>query len=183
MNLTIREDISKLIPDKAVCLELGVANGDFSKSILENTTNTYLYSIDMWAGDRGHNVNQYKRAIHSLHDFKNRNSIIRLRFDEALSLFEDNYFDFIYIDGYAHTGQEKGKTLEDWYKKLKPNGIFAGDDYTQAWPLTYKCVNDFVSKLGDVQINVISNETTQRQLRGQLVDGYNKSPTWYIFKK
>lgn len=28
-------------------------------------------------------------------------------------------FDFVYIDGYAHTGEENGKTIIDWWRKVR----------------------------------------------------------------
>ena len=42
-----------------------------------------------------------------------------MTFDDAIDLFEDQFFDFIYIDGFAHTGEEGGETLIKWYRKLK----------------------------------------------------------------
>lgn len=45
---------------------------------------------------------------------------------------------FIYVDGYAHTGEDRGKTLFDWYPKLKIGGLMAGDDYHDDWPLVKK---------------------------------------------
>tara|TARA_Y100000389_G_C17052243_1_gene313332 strand:+ start:118 stop:318 length:201 start_codon:yes stop_codon:yes gene_type:complete len=62
-------------------------------------------------------------------------------------LFPDDFFDFIYVDGYAHTGEENGKTFFDWWPKLKQNGIFSGDDYdNKKWTEVYKNVNNFCEK-------------------------------------
>ena len=59
-DMMVREDISKLINKDSICLELGVAEGNFSKSLLERSNNIkHLFSIDMWNGDRGHDDNQY----------------------------------------------------------------------------------------------------------------------------
>lgn len=171
--LNKREDVMKFANPNGVGIELGVAEGEFSERVLRNTQNYYHYSVDMWAGDRGHDDDQYKRVIKRLEPYRDRNTIIKLKFENALELFPDNYFDFIYVDGYAHTGEENGKTFSDWYPKLKNGGIMAGDDYHDNWPLVKKCVNDFSSKV-------------KRDLH--LIDCHEPNsvwseyPTWFIFK-
>jgi 16S rRNA C1402 N4-methylase RsmH len=108
-----RCDIVKLAGENPVGIELGVAEGVFSHMVLSNISVKHWYSVDMWAGDRGHDDKQYERAKQKLAQFSNKNTIIKKTFEEALSMFEDEYFDFIYVDGYAHTGQDSGKTLYD----------------------------------------------------------------------
>ncbi len=96
-----------------------------------------------------------------------------MSFDDAITLFADDFFDFIYFDGYAHTGEEGGKTFSDWYKKLKVGGIFAGDDYHDDWPLVKWAVNDMVEKLG-CKLGVTGRvETTH----------LDKYPSWFFEKK
>lgn len=141
-----REDILDFAIKDPVGIELGVATGEFSSFILSRKNVKYWYSVDMWAGDRGHDVNQYIEAVTRLLPYKQKNTVLRLKFEEALSVFPNNYFDFIYVDGYAHTGQEDGKTLTDWWPKLKPGGIFAGDDYDPFWAPTVNAVDKFIEK-------------------------------------
>ena len=137
-----RSDLSRILKPGGIGIELGVAEGHFSEALLKDSQLAFLYSVDMYAGDRGHDIDQYKRALTRLAPYRARNSVLKMRFDETISLFADNYFDFIYIDGYAHTGEEGGKTLHDWYPKAKPGSIFAGDDYN--FPLVAKAVDQFV---------------------------------------
>ena len=66
-----------------------------------------------------------------------------MTFDDALSLFPDNSIDFIYFDGFAHTGQDYGRTLIKWSKKIKHNGILSGDDYDDKWELNQQIINQF----------------------------------------
>jgi hypothetical protein len=95
-----------------------------------------------------------------------------MSFDEAHDLFEDNFFDFIYFDGYAHTGEEGGKTFADWYSKLKVGGVFAGDDYHEDWPLVIWAVNHHVSQIG-CELHVTEKiETTN----------LNRYPSWFFIK-
>lgn len=171
-ELTRRDDIIDLVAKGGVGIELGVAEGILSERFLKRNILSHLYSVDMYAGDRGHNDEQYKRALKKLMPFRDKSTLIKLRFDVALNLFEDEYFDFIYVDGYAHTGEEFGATFSDWYPKLKPGGILAGDDYHEDWPLVVQAVDQFLIKEG-LPFNLIDCSE----------DGaYCRYPTWFTFK-
>lgn len=141
-----REDVTRLLNRRSVGAELGVAGGTFSRRLLETGKFRHLYSIDRWGGDRGHDILEYRSAIERLMPFRDRNTPLRMSFSEALPLFPDHYFDFIYVDGYAHTGQEAGETLREWWPKLKPGGILAGDDYAPDWPLVVKYIDEFIAE-------------------------------------
>jgi len=141
-----RDIFSNILPPNAIGVELGVASAEFSKRLLTKNESLFLYGIDMWAGDRGHDTAQYKHALKELLPFYRRSSLIRAKFDEMVSLFEDEYFDFVYVDGYAHNGEEGGKTYRDWFPKVKPFGIIAGDDYHSDWPLVVKAVDEFLNE-------------------------------------
>ena len=104
-------------------MELGVAQGEFSERLLQYENVGKLYSIDKWSDH--HNEAEYRRTQARHAPYGDRNVIIRDTFANALHSFPDEYFDLIYIDGYAHTGQERGQTLKDWYPKCKTGGIFA----------------------------------------------------------
>lgn len=173
--LNRREDVIRYTNPNGVGIELGVAEGEFSERILRETENSdfYLYSVDMWAGDRGHDVAQYSRVIKRFEKYKSRNSIIKLTFEEALSLFPDNYFDFIYVDGYAHTGEENGKTFYDWFPKLKNGGIMAGDDYHDNWPLVKNSVDLFAANI-DRDLHIINCHEPNSV--------WSEYPTWFVFK-
>lgn len=173
MDLKHRHDVVKLVKSGGVGIELGVAEGVFSERVLIHSDLRFLYSVDMYAGDRGHDVAQYRRALTRLMTHRDRNAVVKMRFDEALHLFEDAYFDFIYVDGYAHTGQESGQTLKDWFPKLKPGGIFAGDDYSRDWPKVIQTVNKFV-KDNNLDLNIIECAEP-----GSV---WSEHPTWWVRK-
>lgn len=171
-TFTKREDVSRLAREGGVGIELGVAAGDFSERVLNTSKLGYLYSVDMWAGDRGHGVDQYKAAIARLHPYRDRNAILRMRFDEALELFGDHSLDFIYVDGYAHNGEEEGRTFHEWYPKLRSGGIIAGDDYHADWPMVVDAVHAFVAHHG-LELHVIQC--------GE--EAWNsRYPTWFALK-
>ena len=147
-------------------VELGVARGHYSKIILAHGIVERLYSIDRWSGDRGHGFNQYAETFHALKPYTRRNTIIRSTFHEALSLFDDDFFDFIYIDGYAHAGQEQGTTLYEWWPKLKDGGMFSGHDYAEKYPETISAVDKF---------------SKEKERPFNLTDG-DRFASWYMSK-
>lgn len=96
-----------------------------------------------------------------------------MNFDNALDLFDDNSIDFIYFDGFAHNGQLGGKTIIDWYSKVKIGGLVAGDDYDDNWPLVKMVVNDLVKQINvDLFVTKIIKKNQ-----------YSEFPSWYFYKK
>ena len=153
-----------------VGIELGVAGGHYSERMVRSGKFKRFYGVDLY--EDHHNTKEYVSAL-SLVGIEENYSLLRMSFDDALDLFEDNFFDFIYFDGYAHTGEEGGKTFSDWYKKLKVGGVFAGDDYHDDWPLVKWAVNDMVSKL-NCELNV-TGKTENTHL--------NRYPSWFFTKE
>ena len=124
--------------DNLVGIELGVAKGAYSKKMIETNKFSFFFGVDKYSDH--HDTKEYLEAINTVGIFSNY-KLIRCTFDEALELFEDDFFDFIYIDGYAHNGQLGGDTIVKWYSKLKVNGIICGDDYDDKFPLVKQAVN------------------------------------------
>lgn len=91
----------------------------------------------------------------------------------ALDLFDDNYFDFVYIDGYAHTGEEGGKTLADSLPKVKIGGVIAGDDYHEKWPLVKAAVNRFIDDTG---FELMLTQTVEDDVK------FSNYPSWACIK-
>ena len=101
-------------------IELGVAAGSFSARMVQSGKFRRFWGVDVY-GD-AHDITEYKRALLTV-GIEADYALLRMTFDEALDIFPDEFFDFIYVDGYAHTGEEGGRTLINWYAKLKPGGI------------------------------------------------------------
>ena len=152
-------------------IELGVATGVFSKRMIATNKFKRFYGVDSYSGV--HDDDEYKNTLKNVGFHNPVYSLLRLEFENVIDLFEDEYFDFIYVDGFAHTGEEGGKSLIDWYKKLKVGGIMSGDDYHDDWPLVKWAVNDFAFQL-NAEINITG---------GKEDADYSKYPTWYIQKK
>jgi len=168
-----RFDIIKLISSKKSItgIELGVAQGIFSEKMISSSRFAHYFGVDMYSDV--HDTNEYKGALKRV-GILNNYKLLRMKFDEALDLFEDNFFDFIYVDGYAHSGEDGGKTIADWYPKLKVGGLMAGDDYHQTWPLVKQAVNEFI------------NQTNTTLYLTEITDSksnYSRYPTWATIKQ
>ena len=171
-NLRYRYDVAQLVVEHGIGIELGTAGGNFARRVLENSGLDFLYTVDAYS-DEKHPVDEYRCAVQNLIELRNRSQILRMRFDQALHVFPNGYFDFIYIDGYADTGQESGQTLYDWWPKLKSGGVFAGDDYHVDFPLVIKYVDQFATEK-KLSLNVIDCDP--------LDDWASRYPTWFIIK-
>ena len=125
-------------------VELGVAAGDFSETIFKEGKIRRLWSIDRWSDHHG--ITEYFAASKRLSRIGHGRVVtLRSTFADALHLFPDESLDFIYVDGYAHTGQEGGGTLRDWWAKLKRGGVFSGHDYHPRYKPTIREVDAFAA--------------------------------------
>lgn len=167
MTITTRNDFGKLIDALSIKrgAELGVAEGRYSDHLLSTSALECLACVDKWNDER-HPDSERMKAANRLVRHGARANVVHSTFEAALSSFADESLDFIYIDGYAHTGQEGGRTLLDWWPKLRKGGVFAGHDYHVAWPKTMSAVNRFVAML-DLPLYLTSAD---------------EFPSWYVFK-
>lgn len=163
-----REALSQLA--YGISIELGVAAGAYSETLLQNPKVDRLYSVDRWGNDGKHTDAEYLSVLHRFKKYGRRSIIIRRSFELAFHFF-NQIFDFIYVDGYAHTGQDGGKTLEQWWSKLKRGGVFAGHDYHPKWQPTINVVNQFVAQRG-LRLYVTKEVDLQTHVY----------PSWYVFK-
>lgn len=156
--------------DGLVGIELGVAAGWYSRRLMETGLFCELYGVDMY-GDH-HDTREYIHALQNV-GLGKPYWLLRMRFDEALDAFPDEHFDFVYIDGYAHTGEEGGQTLYDWYPKVKTGGMIAGHDYDPRWPLVQSAVDGLAQALGQP---VIRTALSRKQ------DPQDAFPSWALHK-
>lgn len=151
-------------PADNVGVELGVAAGRFSRELLDSGRFARLYGVDAYADH--HDIDEYKDALRRMR-LSPRYSLLRMRFDEALDLFDDGALDFVYIDGYAHTGQEGGRTIYAWASKVKLGGVLSGHDYDPGFPLTVAAVDRFAA---DARFDL------------HVADGDAGYPSWAVVK-
>ncbi|WP_409365308.1 glycosyltransferase family 2 protein [Aliiroseovarius halocynthiae] len=122
--------------------EIGVWNGGFSEHILHVTQPTELVLIDPWDLLADQNPDDWTHKKHSEAEEmrvmrKNvealygslSNVSVRQGFSaEVLASYPDNYFDWVYIDG-NHLYDFVCKDLELSFRKVRPGGTIAGDDF------------------------------------------------------
>lgn len=156
-----RFHLARLVPPGGTVIELGVAAGRFAAEMLEaNGTMTYI-GIDRWS-DHHDEVEMdaaYTRASMAagkLSPDKQRVFFKRGSFDEVVKEVKPECADMVYVDGYAHTGQEGGETLRDWWPAVKPGGIFAGHDYCAKYQPTIDAVDAFVALHG-LELHIIDD--------------------------
>ena len=134
-----RENLLNKLPKKSIVAELGVDRGDFSKDILSKTNAKLLCLIDLWSSNRygekkAKEINKkFKKEIDS-----GQVKIYRTDSISAADSFDDNFFDWIYIDT-DHSYQTTYAELITWSKKIKIDGIIAGHDYMMGnWLKSYR---------------------------------------------
>lgn len=141
---------SKLFGKGEYVIELGVCKGEFAVEIINRGVAAYV-GIDAWRGDRGHDRQQYLNALSTIQKAGQaqgvKTQVVRKSFEDAVRDFPADSADVVYIDGYAHTGQENGKTLRQWWRVVKPGGKLAGHDYCERWPKTVAQVDAFAASL------------------------------------
>jgi len=127
-----RKSMIATFPKDAMIAEVGVAAGDFSAEILEVAHPQKLFLIDAWHMDENSDYGEKGSAKVKarFRDEIDREIIVIKRgySHEKLNEFEDDYFDWVYIDA-AHNYQAVKQDLEFSFKKVKNGGIIAGHDY------------------------------------------------------
>ena len=146
---------------RLVGAEIGVMDGEHAKIILKYLNISELILVDPFQVyidapiKKKLNWDFDKMYLDVKNKFLNnsRVKIYREYSQTACALFDDNYFDFIYIDA-DHSYEQVKLDLENWFPKLKQFGVICGDDYGR--PVGYgvvKAVNEFAfSKKLVVQI-------------------------------
>lgn len=120
---------------KPVGLEIGCDIGDTSDFLLENHPELSLFTIDPYENYvdwNGRPLNEreeiFVQATQRLSKYGDRFTLIRKTSDDAVTEFKEEMFDFIFIDG-LHTYEQLSKDCVNYYKFLKPGGIFSGHDF------------------------------------------------------
>jgi len=117
--------------------EIGVRSGrNFEKMIKHNPE--VAVAIDVWKDDGNTATNDkcYPQEVldvqyTSFKERMNRHPFVQVYREysyDAVKRFEDNYFDFVYIDA-DHTYKGVSRDIADWYPKIRRGGLLLGDDF------------------------------------------------------
>ena len=166
-QINYRRDLYQLFPDvsEAVCVELGAAEGLFSRDML-NWGIKKLYTVDLWesvpdrAGDiaspqQWHNDN-YKNAKKLLAPFGDRSEILRGYTTAMAGFVGDLSCDLVYIDA-DHSYQGVRSDVDSWWPKVKVGGVMAFHDYEMTHYGVKQAVNEFAYRLG-LQVHLLPED-------------------------
>jgi hypothetical protein len=149
------EYVSSLIKPNAIGVEIGVCEGIFAYHVLLKQEPAKLYLIDPWEYglQKDMEINptpekqrlrdqQYVKVCQYFAPYENV-EIIRQKSEDAFSLFPDEYFDYVYIDG-EHSYDAVMRDLTNYLPKVKVGGYLIGDDY--GWTGIGPAVQDFLKE-------------------------------------
>ncbi|MDC0226670.1 class I SAM-dependent methyltransferase [Alphaproteobacteria bacterium] len=139
-----RRHLLMQIKKNSIIGEIGVWKGEFSEKILKYCEPNKIILVDPWLYDfkiRGcapqvsgtdplsqiYFDQAYEEVLNKFSEKKNV-QICKKNSLESSKIFNDNYFDYIYIDA-EHSYNAVKNDLNYWYPKLKINGYIFGDDY------------------------------------------------------
>lgn len=142
-----RRDIPGLLNKmkaETIC-EIGVKEGAHFNSLLTASFIKKAVAIDIWAetGVRSQNDDSYEqirlddlfKTMKVLESRNNKVQVIKDFSPGVASKFEDESFDFVYIDA-DHTESAVYTDLCAWWPKVRAGGVLAGHDYCD---MTLKC--------------------------------------------
>ncbi|MDR0375711.1 MAG: class I SAM-dependent methyltransferase [Treponema sp.] len=122
--------------------EVGVAYGDFSRKIIDSMNPSKFYAIDIFASGPGEdfwgrtdwadlNIGQKEFIERKFaNEIGNGKFILKKGLSwDVLETFDDNYFDYVYLDA-AHDYDSVKKDIRVLLNKVKNNGIIQFNDYT-----------------------------------------------------
>lgn len=148
-RINFLRSIKSYLSNNPICAEIGVHKGVFSQDIFNELNPAKLYLIDPWTegADKNSPTQKYTGSLNHLYTAYSTNEdlisvkkifakeldtkvFINKNFSyDAVSDFDNNYFDFIYIDA-THIYESVKADLTMYYPKLKHNGLLCGHDYT-----------------------------------------------------
>lgn len=116
-------------------VEIGCLNGDTTEYLLNYFPNLKLFGVDPYCDytdwndrhltNRENSINLLYKKVEK---FEDRFTLLKETSNDALSFFDDEELDLVFIDG-LHTYEQVLTDCKNYYKKLKPGGVFSGHDY------------------------------------------------------
>ena len=128
------QDMLDYIGHIGVMAELGCYVGDSTEIFAKNVDT--IYAIDPWVNgydpDDDSSDKYPMEIVEAQFDELCKSHLnirkIKMRSEEAIKLFNDNYLYLVYVDA-IHTEQGVRADIELWLPKIKEGGWIAGHDY------------------------------------------------------
>lgn len=155
-----------LMASNGIVAEVGVDEGNYSEEILSITKPKILHLIDTW-GSKRFGDDKFNKVQNRFAAEVDQGQVVMQRGIswEELQKLPDSYFDWIYLDT-SHTYEDTAKELEVSRRKVKPDGVISGHDYTignikRALPYgVIQAVNEFCIN-HDWEMIYLSNESSR----------------------
>lgn len=137
MDIKKRIQLGRLLPPNPVTVELGVAEGLFSRDILEEWKPSKHYLVDLWeshpelrgdiAFDQAWHDSNYANTLKLIAPYKQA-EVLRGPTSKMAQHVRDNYVDIVYIDA-CHEYEAVKNDIKAWWPKIKGGGVIAFHDY------------------------------------------------------
>jgi hypothetical protein len=151
-------DLAKFVKNKfnhpLVIAEIGVERGCNALDMLNEMNIKQLYLVDHYSpygdcltsGGCPQDVQDmvYRDMFKRLQDYMNKTIFVTKDSVFASSLFPDEFFDFIYIDG-SHDYEPVKQDVISWWSKVKVGGVIGGHDYKNS-PYVEQLVKEFATE-------------------------------------
>lgn len=164
---TLMDKIKSHLGEIDTAIEIGTWRGDFANLMCSKLKPSKFYAIDPFMLYEGYtdkpDTNEFgnqrnldmlaERVSNRVAGFlpEGRSKLIRDMSCNAVSQFEDNSVDVVYIDA-DHKYEPVLADIRAWYPKVKDGGILCGDDYIEGSHIekfgVIQAVNDFASEMG-----------------------------------
>jgi len=127
--------------------EIGVGGGMYTETLCQQIPGVKLYGIDAWKiypGIVDFDSDAYLETdMQSAIKLTSKYNVVLVRkmSMDAISMFQDRSFDFVYIDA-NHWNPYVTDDIVAWSKKVRRGGIVAGHDYHAEHPDVIKAVKE-----------------------------------------
>jgi Methyltransferase domain len=148
------------MPRSAVCAEVGVYKGDFTRDILRVAKPRELHLIDPWWTLQGRYEDFWAEERDTRAVYRQVESIAAEHAaceihvgtsQQILPRFPDGFFDWVYLDS-SHVYDQTVEELELLRRKVKPSGVIAGHDWEpdpkHVFHGVYRAVDEFCDRYG-----------------------------------
>jgi hypothetical protein len=148
------EDIPEIIKgiENLVGVEVGVAEGTTTEYLLQTLPSLRLSGVDSypvyidWNDTQPDGEKNKEDMLRKVDPYMERYNHIYEDSDDAVSKFDDESLDFVFIDG-LHTYEQVLKDCQNYYPKIKKGGFIIGHDFARIQGVN-KAVREFADSIG-----------------------------------